>query len=87
MTCEILLFGSDQLSVEYNIQFLFPIKHTGITTRFSPHWQPAYFHLIPYTMSINSMCIDNLSLVKLDVLIDWRVTGQWNIQTWYIKSK
>jgi hypothetical protein len=32
MTCEILLLGSDQLSVENSIQFLFHIKHTGITT-------------------------------------------------------
>ena len=37
MTFEILLLGSDQLSAENSIQFLFHIKHTGITTRFSPH--------------------------------------------------
>ena len=33
------------------------------------------------------MCINNLSLVLLDVVIDWRVTGQWNIQTLYVKNK
>jgi hypothetical protein len=38
MTCEILLLGSDQQSVENSIQFLFHIKHTGITTRFSPKY-------------------------------------------------
>jgi hypothetical protein len=33
MTCEILLLGSDQQSVENSIKFPFHIKHTGITTR------------------------------------------------------
>jgi hypothetical protein len=82
-----LLFGSDQLSIENNIQFLVHIKYTGITARFSLHWQTACFHFIPYTMSNNSMCINNLSLVTLDVFIDWRVTSQWNIQTLYVKNK
>jgi hypothetical protein len=50
MTCEILLLGSDQLSVENSNQFLFHIKHTGITTRFSPHLTSL---LSPHTLLID----------------------------------
>ena len=50
MTCEILLRGSDQLSVENSIQFLVHLKHTGITTRFSPHLTRL---LSPHTLLID----------------------------------